>query len=177
MKKQIGVLLLFALITASVVGYVILKPKPIHMTFHGIKYRLGAEQVELADPVAIRVDGRLKTSLLGQKQFAGTIRIDGVQLPVPEDQQMLDIQFKENGVGIMKYEYLENKGERNERQHSFAFGSIDMNEDFSAFSIAVAEQKGSTASWNYEDGIMISAPASSRSEASQLTERLRGTED
>ncbi|MFC4099048.1 hypothetical protein [Paenibacillus xanthanilyticus] len=177
MRKQIGVLLLLTLVIASVIVYDIVKPKPIQTTFHGVKYRLGTEHVERADPVTIRVDGRLMTSLSGKKRFAGTIRIDGIRLPVPEDQQMLDIRFKDNGVGIMRVEYLENKGKRGEGPRAFAFGSIDINEDFSAFSIAVAEQDGSTASWNYEDGIMISAPASSRSEAVQLTKRLRGTEE
>jgi hypothetical protein len=143
-------------------------PKPISLNVEGIKYQLGDKNPELAHPITIKINGELQTSLTGNQKFKGTIDLEGVDIPVPVDQRKLEINFGKMQQGGIYYGYYS----EDHIPMTFAYGGIFINRDFSKFTIFINKKDESDASrsgWEAVHGLMISAPAASRSEALQIS--------
>jgi hypothetical protein len=136
----------------------------------GLKYQLGSENNHFTKPVTISIDGKLLKSITGIKTFIGTINIEGENIPVPEDQRELEINFQPDGAGHIVYGYFENG-----RPGTYSYGTLYVNKDFSKVTVATFEKDGvdrSSGSWTSEDGFMITAPAGNRAEALKISNEL-----
>lgn len=166
--RRILLLLVFVLII-FVIWYFI--PKQMNHTFEGMLYRLGTENINFQKSVVIEVDGTLQKSIWGSNKFKGTIVIDSEVIPpsyAEVDELELSIK-KDDGVYVAYWiESSSGIGWSSE-----TFGKLYINDDFSEFTIAKMEQgENGGSSWNGRDGLMISAPATNRSEALGISNKL-----
>ena len=136
---------------------------------NGIRYQLGTENSDYIEPVSISVNGEMKKSITGVRTFTGTIDIEDEIIPVPEIARDLEIKFDEDGSGTIFYAYVDNNGMP---QHYY-LGDILVSDDFSELTIMVSTKDGDSSwGWNGANGTMITAPASSRDEALEISKRL-----
>ncbi|XEC94193.1 hypothetical protein AB6A23_23205 [Paenibacillus tarimensis] len=172
MKKKLLSVGLLALIVFTVIWEGIrLLPKSYNVTFEGVKYQLGAENADYIEPAVLHINGTLQTSFTGSRTFQGTIDIEGEEIPVPENQREIKVEFgMTGGYGIMTYGYFED-GE----PHIFSYGSLFINEDISKIAIGLlgknmsdAERRG----WSSADGYMLTAPARDRTEGLEVANEL-----
>ncbi|WP_206669687.1 hypothetical protein [Paenibacillus luteus] len=134
----------------------------------GVKYKLGVNDEQTVIPVSIHIDGKLSRSLIGRQTFKGKLSIEGEHIPVPENQDQLELHFEKNRSALMVYRYYENG-----QPKMYSYGQLYINKDFSELTIAVYTKDGEGGgSWDGNDGLMISAPASDRMNALQLSNRL-----
>jgi hypothetical protein len=172
MKKTIYLFIsLFIILSAAALWYSY--PKQIHKTFDGVLYQIGTENNNV-ERVTIKVDGQLKKSPFGAKSFRGKIKINKEILPTAEsDQEYIEINFGFAGEGgvIQNWEYNKNPLTS---IGLYSYGLLYIDDKFNELTIAKydnpREQNG--VMWNGDDGYVISAPASTRSEALEITNRL-----
>lgn len=182
MKKLTVFLIILILIAIAVFVGINLSPKDVHISAQGFKYKLGNGNTESGKIVNVNVEGKLHKSLTGKRTFKGTLNIEGEDIPVPADQRQLNMPISQDGWGVISYPYFEYKRasdgspEAVNNTHIYQYGSLFINSDFSKVTILVSDQKESdgsgASSWSAEDGQMITAPASSRSEAIRLSNEL-----
>jgi hypothetical protein len=169
-KKKILIFILLAL-TALVLLLIALRfmPKQYNMTLEGVRYQLGAENMEYEQPAIMHINGTLQKSLTGSRTFKGTINIEGETLPVPEDQREITVQFDANGQGIISYVYFDDG-----RPGVYAYGAIFINDDISKVSISAfgKDTHDNREGWTAADGFMITAPARDRTEALNIANVL-----
>jgi len=145
-------------------------PKHYTVNLEGVKYQLGAENNHFAKPLTILIDGKLHRSLTGSKTFKGTIDIDEEIIPVPDEQRGLEINFLDNGRGIIVYGYIENG-----RPGLYSYGVLYTNSNFSEVTIATFQEDETdptSRGWTSENGHMITAPAANRTEALKISNVL-----
>lgn len=175
MRKKIISIVLAIWVLMIVISVVLLfLPRTIHLDGVGVKYRLGGEDNrEPEQTVHIKMDGKRYLTTSGDYIFKGTIDIEGEPFPVPEDQKMLKIRFHK-GYGSMEYIIFENG-----KTDIFLYGTLFVDRAFSKLTIAISEEDSSgeqnSKSWSSEDGLMLSMPATNRSEAIQLSNELMET--
>ena len=174
MKKKIRLSILIIGISFIIFIVISIYPKTIHVQAQGMKYRLGAEHIGDEKSVEIDMDGTLYTSLTGSKRFVGTITIECEEIPVPENQRQLEINLSKDLSGIMHYPYMED-GVIN----PFFYATIFVNRSFSVATFTVydwdLEEGNQEGSWSGDNGLMISVPASDRSEAMSISNQLMKT--
>ncbi|QLG38947.1 hypothetical protein HW560_13130 [Paenibacillus sp. E222] len=174
MKKKIISIVLAIWILMIVISVVLLfLPRTIHLDGVAVKYRLGEDNREPEQKVHINMDGKRYLTTSGDYIFRGTIDIEGESFPVPEDQKGLEIRFHK-GYGLMEYIIDEN-----EKTDIFVYGTLFVDRAFTKLTIAISEEDSSgeqrSRSWSSEDGLMLSMPATNRSEAIQLSNELMET--
>ncbi|MFF2094027.1 hypothetical protein [Paenibacillus sp. NPDC058174] len=147
------------------------------VNLEGLKYQLGQAHVQVSESALIKIEGKVKKSITGQKTFIGTIEIAGDDNPVPEKYRKLEIKLQSDDSGIIIYNYNDNG-----IPVMYSYGTLYTNSDFSEVTIAIFDRKEQSSSgiWTAEDGLMFSAPASSREEALAISNRrmsrvLQGT--
>ncbi len=160
------------IIGAALSIYVIMTiyPKPIQFNAQGIKYRLGDENTGLEKSINVSIKGKLYSSMTGNKTFKGTITIEGEEIPVPENQRELEIHFRKERHGGMVYFYIEDG-----MPYLFHYGAIYTDRTFSKVTFMVFDREKedkSRGTWNADNGLMISAPASNRVEAVRISNEL-----
>lgn len=142
-------------------------PKPINRTFEGIAYQLGEENKGVIEPVVIHVNGQFKRNFDTNKTITGRMDIEEEgEIPIPYDKRELTIRLSDQS-GIISY-----------FDHGFKshfYGSIYINSDLTELTIAKYTphpENPNRSGWNGRDGLMISAPASSREEALHISNEL-----
>jgi hypothetical protein len=155
-------------------------PRTIDLTLSSVKYQLGTEGAKSGtEPATVAIQGKLHTSLKGERIFKGVVSIVGEQIPVPQDQRKLEIHFARDGWGAMSYPYFiyDERGAA-VKPEIYQSHLIFANKDFSqvTFLIVTPIQKSEGGNrqtvWNAENGFMLSAPATSREEALTLSNKL-----
>lgn len=163
MKKILLLVGIILIISAFYIYY----PRTINLDAQGLKYRLGAGSIENEQLINLHIKGKMYKSITGNKTFKGIIEFEDDGLPVPKEHRQLEVNFYRTNVGVIAYQYnLDGKPK------IFVFGSIYIYKDFSKITIAVLDHEGDHGSWTGEDGIMITAPTSSRSEAIDISNEL-----
>lgn len=161
MKK---ILLFLAAVIVIVVGWYVIYTHPKHISkfLSGVEYRSGKPN-EAVTPVTIQVNGTLQKSIRGILTFQGTIKLDGDTQANPDNNRPLTVHFNGlGGMGFMAYGYYTNG-----TPVTHAYGSIFINDDFGE--IVILESKGG---WTTTDGLTIVAPASNRSLAVSISNKL-----
>ncbi|MGM0884055.1 MAG: hypothetical protein ACQEXQ_23840 [Bacillota bacterium] len=172
MKKKL-IFLAIAIIILVLSTYIalILYPKNIQLNAQGIKYRLGEENIGSEKLININIKGKLYMSITGNKNFKGTIDIEGEDIPVPENQRELEINFYKENNGVIVYSYIENGNPK-----LYQYGSIFTNSDFSKVTMLVTDKVNIDGNeggvWKVENGQMISVPAKNRAESISLSNEL-----
>jgi hypothetical protein len=172
MRKIIYLLIsLFIILALFALWYIY--PKQVNKTFDGVLYQIGNDDKDIEN-VSIKVEGKLKKTPFGSKVFRGKIQINNEVLPTPKsDQEYIEINFGFAGEGgvIQNWEYNENPLTS---IGLYSYGILYIDDKFNELTIAKydnpREQNG--VMWNGEDGYVISAPTSTRSEALEMTNRL-----
>ncbi len=170
MKRTLLISITLVVITICVIAILQLVPKQYAVSLVGLKYQLGDENKDFEEPIYINIDGKLQKSLTGSKTFTGTIDIHGEKIPVPLDQRELVIKFQEDGAGHIIYSYIENG-----IPGTYGYGTLYINKDFSEVTITTYERdevNTSKGGWTSEDGFMITAPAITRAEALEISNKL-----
>lgn len=132
-------------------------PRVLDKEYNGIMYRLGDSNY--SEIVKIKIDGYYSKGLLSQDMFKGSIIIGDKEL------SRIDMTFDKFGMGLL-FSYYE--GEYR------SYGSLHLSKNKNELTICVFEEgleKGGK-SWSANDGLMISAPASNREEAVEITKVL-----
>ncbi|MUT68323.1 hypothetical protein [Paenibacillus sp. NEAU-GSW1] len=154
----------------------------IDLELAGVKYQLGSEGAKLeTEPATVVIQGKLYTSLKNERVFKGEVQIVGEQIPVPQDQRKVEIHFSKDGWGSISYPYFV-YDERGATISSdiYQSHSIFANKDFSQVTLllnnsdqqSVSEDGNTQTAWSSENGMMLSAPASTREEALALSDKL-----
>ncbi|GGH19974.1 hypothetical protein [Paenibacillus segetis] len=178
MKKFILVVSILVFIGLALVILINYYPKEVSINAQGIKYRLGTELVESEKLVHVQIEGKLYKSFSGKRRFEGMIDIEGEEIPVPLDQRQLTIPITNEGWGAISYPYFKYRETNGavESAHIYQYGSIVINNDFTKVTIFVVDQNqlidNNGTGWNGESGQMITAPASSRTEAIRISNEI-----
>lgn len=180
MKKLTVIGILIILTTIAIVLVIHLYPKEVNIDAHGIKYRLGNDQIGSEKLVDVKIEGKLYKRISGERRFKGTIDIEDEEIPVPPDQRKLDILIANDGWGAITYPYFTSskKNDVVDSTNIHPYGSLFINSDFSKITILLSDQNGDESdgnigeSWNNENGYMITAPANNRVEAIRLSNEL-----
>lgn len=182
MKKWILSFSLLVIII-GVAGIIYVKhPRSIDLELAGVKYQLGSEGAKSGtEPATVVIQGKLHTSLKGERVFKGKIQIVGEQIPVPQDQRKVEIHFSKDGWGSISYIYFifDERGAIKDSD-IYQSHSIFASKDFSRVTLLLntSDQRsdvkdGNTHTvWSSENGMMLSAPASTREEALALSNKL-----
>jgi len=168
MRDLLKKIILIALIIISVCTIYIYYPRTVDRNFQGLIYRLGTDNVGSEKQINIIVKGKMYRSLSLSKRFKGTIECEGYEIPIPKDYN-LDIFFYKSNSGYIYYNIDQGLS------LDITFGRIYINKDFSKFTIAVIEytdESRRAGGWSGEDGLMITAPCTSRSEALDISNEL-----
>ncbi|TLS50122.1 hypothetical protein EMG79_27630 [Klebsiella pneumoniae] len=151
----------------------------VDLELAGVKYQLGSEGT--MEPATVVIQGKLHTNLKGERVFTGVVQVVGEEIPVPQDQRKVEIRFSGDGWGSIAYPYFiyDERGAAKDAKiyHSH---SIFANKDFSQVALLLktpgqqSDPEGGNpqALWNSENGMMLSAPASTREEALALSNKL-----
>ena len=138
-------------------------PRNVSLSLRGVEYQLGSKRYGVK-PVVLRLSGTLHTSLWGVKTFSGTLSIAGATVQNKDNGRHLDIGFS-SGLGSISYL------NRNPfTYYYYTYGTIFTNQGFNTFTITVYPHNGW--GWNSTNGLMISAPAQTRTQALQISNTL-----
>lgn len=151
----------------------------VDMELTGVKYQLGSEGT--TEPAIVVIQGKLHTSFKGERVFKGVVQVVGEQIPVPQDQRKVEIRFSNDGWGLIAYPYFifDERGATKD-SNIYQSHSIFANKDFSQVTLLLktpdqqsdSEGGNPQSVWNSENGLMLSAPASTREEALALSNKL-----
>ena len=160
--------LMLVLLGVSMLVFVIYSyyPKDVLINTQGIKYRLG--NVEYEQSIHVLVKGKMYKSFSGNRTFRGVIELEGEDLPVPQSQRQLELHFFKEFFAVFIYPYVENG-----RPFHHIVGTLYLDKDFTKATITLLEkQEDQRESWNGTNGLMITAPASNRREAIDISNEL-----
>ncbi|MFN7252393.1 MAG: hypothetical protein ACK4M9_16680 [Anaerobacillus sp.] len=144
-------------------------PKELNNTYEGVLFNLGTENSATEKIVNVELNGKVQRSLFGYKTYKGTIVIDGEVIP-PLTARYAEVEFKvgsgySNGNTI---QFIDDDLDGN-----YIFGTIYISDDLSALTIAINEQLELGGSqWDSGDGLVLSAPATTRKAALNITNEL-----
>jgi hypothetical protein len=164
LKKLYLVFICIVGIVSFVVWYSL--PKEINQAFDGIVYGVGSKSNQIDKEVAITIKGKMYRKIFNQDRFKGTIDINGeVPTNIIIDKKQVEVVFIENGGSLLFGDS--------------SYGILYINKDFSELSIIVyelieSERDNASYSWDPEDGLLISGPATSRTEALSISNELIG---
>lgn len=168
MRKVVLIWIVVAVVVVGLIYYFL--PRQIQMEAPGIKYRLGVENQGTVKPVYVHIKGALYRGWLGNRTFRGTLGIEGEELPVSEVNRELEIQLDKNNFGWLHYYNVQD-----EFLGLYLYGTVTFAKDYSKVTFNIHEKDSDYSSqWNGEDGLMLSAPASNREEALQISNELMG---
>ncbi len=156
-KKLIYCIVIILLI-ASVAFY--FYPRDISLQYDGIMYRLG--DAKDSQTIKISINGYISKGLFKGDTFDGTISIGDWQLP------KIHMRFDKFDRGNVFY-FDESLGEYR------AYGDMISRDIRKELTITVLEkdkENDGGSSWSSGNGLMISAPASNRKDALEISNRL-----
>lgn len=156
-KKTILYTLIILLIIFSTIYFY---PRKINREYNAIMYRLG--DVNYSENIKVRVNGYISKGLLKGDKYEGIVTIGDIKL------SKINMRFDNFKRGLL-FSYVENKGEYT------SYGDMFSNKMMKEFTICILEEdkkrKGGK-TWSGIDGLMISAPASNRAEALEISNKL-----
>lgn len=169
-----GIIISVSLLVLAIAVYVGKQwfPKSNDMELPGIQYQLGKGNETVSKPVVIRLEGKMKRSLLGRQHFEGRIEVSSEELSVPKHSRTLRLVFDDLRA-IIDYRYFSDG-----QLGSYPYGTIYIDKDMNKFTILrfseeTASYKGEkNVGWSGENGIVISAPAATREEAVKLSNEI-----
>ena len=160
--KKILLALVVVVIVAIVWSVIYTHPQHINKTFSGVEYHAGVASATVK-PVTVQVNGTLQRSIRGILTFQGIIKLEGNTQTNPDNNRPLTVHFNgPGGMGFMVYGYYTNG-----TPVTRAYGNIFLNHNFSK--LVILESKGG---WTAIDGLTIAAPASNRSQALSISNKL-----
>lgn len=180
MKKIVLSILAIMLAISAIGTYIYFYPKEVKWNAQGIKYRLGTENSASEKLVHVHIEGKLHKKISGkriERRFKGTINIEGEKLPHDLASTPLEIPFTDDGWGSIAYpqfEYSKVNG-ATIGSSTYWYGSLVINNDFTKVTIFVTDQHSEDSTgngWDSTNGQMITAPASSRAEAINITNEI-----
>lgn len=162
---MIGILAFFAL--AIMLGNVLI---PRYHIFYlpAIQYHAGTGNEALTRTATVRVEGYLRTTLLGSRSFEGAVDVEGAQPPVPDGENMLELSFGSNNYATMSYLDPEDG-------LVYSYGTMYIDLDLSRIVITVYDPvpgEPATDEWDSDNDLIIAAPATNRAEALEISELL-----
>lgn len=141
-------------------------PKEVLINTQGIKYRLG--NVEYEQSIHVLIKGKMYKSFSGNRTFRGVIELEGEEVPVPQSQRQLELHFYKEYQAVLIYPYFENG-----KIYHHLVGTLYLDRDFTKATIALLEKKDNQqGSWDGTNGLMVTAPASNRREAIEISNEL-----
>lgn len=132
-------------------------PRSILKEYSGILYKL--DDTNYFQDVKISINGNISKSLFKGDQFEGTIYVGDKKLP------KIRMRFDASGRANLYY-FEESIGEFR------AYGDLISKDMKQEFTIIVFKKENGGSSWSSKDGYMISAPADSRNEALEISNKL-----
>ncbi|WP_133257509.1 hypothetical protein [Paenibacillus montanisoli] len=172
-RKFLSWLIVLILVGIGIYSIWYLTPKRYTKTIDGVFYQLGKEGV--IEPIKMHLDGKLRTHINGKKSFHGAVEFEGKEVPqLPKDRTKLEMYYTgENFSTILSTSRIIDAAGRVAPDFYF-YGSIYINDDFTAFTIKVLvnESNDAASPWSESDGYMITAPAKDRDEAMITSKEL-----
>lgn len=169
-KKVIWLLLLGVFLAGITAGIWLYLPHKVDVRLEGVKYRLGTENISEVESATIHIEGTIRRTLKGHRQFQGTLELAGEPMPVPKE-QMTNRTFtaRKGGGFLLVYQWFEEG-----TIESFSLGTLYANDDFRQITLTLFEHQEDSQSWHWRggDGLMLTAPAKDRTEAIHLTNEL-----
>jgi hypothetical protein len=163
LKRKITITMLLVLTTFSVWYFY---PKTYSEMLHGVYYHLGNEEV--FETIELHIDGKLQNHITGKKTFDGEVSWKGNGVPLLSNNDKLKLYYESGKIGIIATYFSEGEGGVAVAEGDI-YGMVYINEDFSEFMLRVYSKDTVT---DNNDEFMITAPANSRAEALDITERL-----
>ncbi|CAM3963349.1 hypothetical protein GCM10007362_07780 [Saccharibacillus endophyticus] len=145
-------------------------PRQVHLDVQGVKYHLGEANAGHEELVRVKIDSEVWKDWKGARTFSGTIDIQGSDIPLTESEQKIKINLGEGaGSRLIAYNgYHEITG-----PFRYIYGSFYADDPLRNVTINVFEQKEDGGSeWSSDSGLMVSAPASNRTEALEVANKL-----
>ncbi len=158
--------LAIGIITLVFVGWITIRtyPRHISLSLKGVQYKLGSPRQGVT-PVTLQLNGTLHPSIFGSRSFVGAVNVLGSNLLDKIHGKTLDIVFNQNlGGQIVHFNPNE--------QQFYVYGELYPNTKFTTFTIAVFQREKGGSGWSGASGLMISAPAQTRSQALQISNEL-----
>ncbi len=138
-------------------------PRHVAMTLHGVQYRLGSHGRGLQQ-VTLTLNGTRDQPIFGPETFYGTVDISGATFPDHGNGQLIKLQFVSGVGGLLAY--LDSA-----TQQFYYYGALYPNRSFTQFAVTEWQQGGS-GGWSGGNGLLIAAPAKSRSEVLRMSNTL-----
>ena len=133
-------------------------PRSVNITLDGIQYHLGSTPG--VTPVTVALHGFREQPLFGPETFFGTIDIAGATLPYLANGIYQTIPLNAHFGGLIVY-YT--------RLHQLVdYGAIYPNRGFTEFAVQEWQHSG----WSSANGLVIAAPAQTRTQGLQLANKL-----
>ena len=157
---------LFLLVAAAIlvlVGLFVYRvyPRHVSLVLKGIEYQAGSPKHQVKK-ITLQLNGTLHTSFLGKRTFVGRVTILGATIPNQDNGTSLTTAFN-SGFGSLTY--------FNWRKFEYyTYGSMFTNNRFNEFTITEYNPNGS--GWSGRNGLTISAPAHTRTQALQISNDL-----
>ncbi len=157
---------LFLLIAAAIfviVGLFVYRVYPRHVSLllKGIEYQAGSPKHQVRK-ITLQMNGTLHTSLFGKRTFDGTVTILGATVPNRDNGKSLTAAFN-SGFGSLTYF-------NRQSFKYYTYGAMFTNNRFNEFTITEYNPNGS--GWSGRNGLTISAPAHTRTQALQISNDL-----
>lgn len=151
-KSYRPVIIIF--IISLLIGYFIIGiPKRLNLSYNALEYQLGNAQLQSLTNVSL--DGWYYDRAFRKDSFAGTVHVG--------DKAFSNVKITKQDMLNILMSYDRGKGEYD------SFGEIIIGDYCKEITICLFEPTGG---WSSGDGKMISAPAASRAEALDISNRL-----
>jgi hypothetical protein len=170
MKKKIWFFMIIIL-SVTVIWYKV--PHYKHRTFEGLLFQLGAENAQNVQSVEVEIKGFVQWYFFSPMTFKGTIRIEDELLPPPESP---DKELEVKLIGMLNGGQIRYRTDPDDYLKGAYYGILVFNKDFSKMTLLKYEKHGEGSySWDVGKSMMISAPATNRTEALSIANELMGT--
>jgi hypothetical protein len=161
MKKVVAVIgagiLALALYTAHR-----LVPRHVSLTVHGIQFAANRPFLPTKH-VTLQLNGTVRGSLWGKRVFQGTVSVHGATEPNRDNTRSVAVVFNPSMGGEILYWSWKT-------QTYYDYGEMFANPGFNNF--AVLEYRSAQHGWTENGGLVIAAPAQTRSQAVALANHL-----
>ncbi|WP_020616451.1 hypothetical protein [Paenibacillus daejeonensis] len=166
MRKGIAVFTILLVILALSGTVMFYFPKSVSLHAEGMKYRLGQEHEAFEQQVQVLIEGKVYKRFLNTKRFEGSVDIQGLENVAALEMKTVQFTLDHDNSGLLIYRSFENGMPTN-----YLLGVIYFSTTYDQATIALQNQ----GNWNPENGFMLSAPASDRTEALEVSNKLMAT--
>ncbi|MBD3918459.1 hypothetical protein H8B09_06810 [Paenibacillus sp. PR3] len=169
-KKALWLLIIGVLVTAIAYGLWRYSAREVDVRLEGLKYRLGTINASEVEPATIQIEGTVRRTLSGKREFRGTVEIEGESIPVKKEiVKNLTFSARKGEAFHLIYPWYDGEG----NMYSFQLGDLYANDDFSQVTLTLYDQReDGSRYWGGDDGLMLTAPAKDRTDAVRLANKL-----